>query len=576
MSILTQTEPIVKNITSQIIYYNHRISETNFLRGKLMDSNYKRIIISGTNSGKTHYVINEAKEQCQKFIFVVDTIALGKQLSKKFGLPFHYSGNKVDPNTPQVITLYNWLGYFYNEDNLDRLLIIDEIHTLVTARKYRKDHIIDFIEEMSYYDRIIGLTGTFIKSKWFDDFFIDNCQSDKPKVEATVVRFNDDVQKVAGLTKQAIDDGKQVFIYLQSKDPKGKFGRLVSLLNDHGITSIKGLNSVTVKEEENLEGVTEILETELFSSQVLISTYSQGYSINNANVVYICFPEVSYIDIAQSIARLRNLPHKAYILSNAWLESSLFESAYDDAYRAIVNQCRLEQKEAKVKAKSQRHFQRFMEKKSTGKYFLNLETIDDNLIALDTVETLTDNMQKDLGLLKSALDHYGVNIGSVERLSTPLIREEETNQDLETEDPNKLVSLMFQYLGNGLSMPAKLFSVYKDFQELQQYLDLVQATEFMLETWHTLTPQEFSKFITTEQFKNPDTVEKKLFKKLVLEEFQVGNIYEPEVLRQTVRDLADQSGLKVNPTKEKNLLECLVTVKRANKANHLKITSHLN
>lgn len=103
MSILSKTVSSVNTVTSQIIKYDQRISETNFLEGLLMANNYKRIIISGTGSGKTHYVINEAKKQCEKFIFVVDTIALGKQLAKKHDLPFHYSGNKVDPNTPQVI-----------------------------------------------------------------------------------------------------------------------------------------------------------------------------------------------------------------------------------------------------------------------------------------------------------------------------------------------------------------------------------------------------------------------------------------------------------------------------------------
>jgi hypothetical protein len=514
MNILTEKESDVKY---QVVKYDNFIGETNFLKGKLMSSNYKRIIISGTNSGKSTYIIKEAKEQCEKFIFVVDTIALGKQLAKKFDLPFHYSGNKVDPNTPQVITLYNWLGYFYNEDNLDRLLIIDEIHTLVTARKYRKAHILDFIEELSYYDRIIGLTGTFIKSRWFDDFFIDNCQSDKPKVDATVVRFNDDVQKVAGLTKQAIDEGKQVFIYLQSKSEDGKFGRLISLLSDHGITSIKALNSNTVNDEENLEGASEVLETESFSSEVLISTYSQGYSINNPNVVYICFPQVSYVDIAQSIARLRNKPSKSYILSNAWLSNDLFDSAYDEVYQSIVNQCRLEQKEAKRKAKSERHFQRFMEKKNTGKYFLTQEMIDDNLIALDTVEVLTEKMQKDLGLLQSALSHYGVIISEAKQVVTPVIKDETKNQELETEDPNKLVNLMFTYFNSELPMPSKLFSILEDYKELANYLDPFNAVEFMLNQWPTMTSQEFSKFIATEQFKQPNTTEKKLFKTFIID-----------------------------------------------------------
>ena len=130
---------------------------------------------------------------------------------------------------------------------------------------------------------------------------------------------------------------------------------------------------------------------------------------------------------------------------------------------------------------------------------------------------------------------------------------------------------MFTYLGSGLNMPAKLFGIYKDFEELQGYKDLAEATEFMLDTYPSLSTQEFSKVINTEEFKNPSTPEKKLFKRLIREEFLPGNVYDPEVMRQKVRELALQSGLNVKHSKEKNLLECLVVLKRANKDNHLKV-----
>ena len=73
-----------------VIQYNRFIGENDFL--SLDNDKFKFIIASGTNSGKTTYIIEKLLKENRPFIFLVDTIALGKNLSKKFNLPFHYYG----------------------------------------------------------------------------------------------------------------------------------------------------------------------------------------------------------------------------------------------------------------------------------------------------------------------------------------------------------------------------------------------------------------------------------------------------------------------------------------------------
>lgn len=556
----------------KVIHYKKFIGESDFL--SLDDEKYKYVIVSGTGSGKTSYILEKLKRENRPFIFLVDTIALGLNLSKKFDIPFHYSGNKVHIGYPQVITLYNHLGAFYSEENLDRVVIIDEIHSLITARRYRKEHILELIAELSYYDKIIGLTGTFIHSQWFDNFTILQCENNKGKQTITIVRYSNAVSKAAEITQKALNDGKQVFIYIQSKSISGEYGKLITTLKENGIEKISVLNSETIKDEFEFEGAKEIVEDERFEAEVLISTYSQGYSLKNPAVVYICFPEINYIDIIQSIARLRKTPSSINILNNARNGQGNFLFETERRFVQILSSCREEQKNANTVMKSEKHFERIIERKAVGRYFSNSYTIDTNLIALDVTQSLSYDMQDNLGLLESMLDYYGFVITSSENdkpNDITLATIDKSVKEQKQERIKQQCSVMFTLIENGMQLPAAIQPLFQKYQELCEVMPKEEAQAFMTETYPTATRQTVEETYLRACFNAPSKVEYRHLKHLALDYFQPGKSYFTEEIKEVMQTFAKESEVTIKNSKEVMTLGCIVEIKETTKREDNKI-----
>lgn len=553
-----------------IIQYNQFIGEEDFL--SLEEDKYKYAIVSGTNSGKTTYIIEKLKKENHPFIFLVDTIALGLNLSKKFAIPFHYSGNKVEIETKQVITLYNHLGFFYSESNMNRIIIIDEVHSLITARRYRKEHILDLISELSYYDKIIGLTGTFIHSQWFDSFTIFQCEREKPVIPVNLVRYSDSVTKVVDLTKVAIENGNQVFIYLQSKSISGDYGKLIATLRENGINSISVINSETIKDETDFEGAKDIVEQEYFKTQVLISTYSQGYSLNNENVTYIGFPGINYIDVVQSIARLRKSSVSVNLLSNANNSTGEFLVETKNLFNSILSNCRKEQKEAFALMKSEKHFERIIQQKTVSRYFQNAYTIDTNLIALDVTQSISDAMQYNFGLLQSMLQYYGFYITSLENTLTEIkISADKSAKESKQQRIREQCSVMFTLLENKVTLPSHILPLFQQYKQLCEIMPDSEAKTFMLDKYHRTTKLAMEEIFLRGYFASPEKLAYKHLKLLVLNNFKSGETYTLNEVKETMQKFAKECDVQIRPSKEISTLGCILEIRELSKRHENKV-----
>ena len=547
-----------------VIQYNRFIGENDFL--SLDNDKFKFIIASGTNSGKTTYIIEKLLKENRPFIFLVDTIALGKNLSKKFNLPFHYSGNKVNIETKQVITLYNHLGFFYSEHNLDRIIVIDEVHSLITALSYRKEHIQNLVEELSYYDKIIGLTGTFISSKFFDNFIVFQCDREKEKLPVTLVRFSNVIGKVVELTKAAIERRSKVFIYIQNKSLTGDFGKLIATLKENGIDSISVLNSETIKDENNIDGAVEIVEQETFNTQVLISTYSQGFSLQNDNVEFICFPGVNYVDMVQSIARLRRNPVNIYVLNNATNGNGDFVTETERLFNLILSECHNEQRIALATMKSERHFSRILESKPVCKYFENSYSIDTNLVAHDVIAAISTEMEWNIGLLQSMLNYYGLTISFIDDINPKITPcEIKTTKEGKQIEIQHQCNVMFTLLDNNLSIPQNMFPLFQQYKQLCEIMSSKDAKTFMIEKYPTMTKQGMVEVLLRGYFNSPAKVEHKFLKVLVLNHFKSGEVYSVTEIKQIMQKFAKECNIPIKPSKEVMTLGCILEIKAKTK-----------
>jgi len=86
-------------------------------------------------------------------------------------LPLHYAGNKLDPDTKQLVTIYNHLPYFQNKGKPKHKVLLDEVHALVVDA-YRDDTIKAMVRSLSFFKKVVCLTGTLIESKFFNHYYL--------------------------------------------------------------------------------------------------------------------------------------------------------------------------------------------------------------------------------------------------------------------------------------------------------------------------------------------------------------------------------------------------------------------
>lgn len=529
----------------------------------------KTLIVAPTGSGKTTAVVNTLLESGRRLLIVTPTIALAKQIgAAKYDadgnvtrreLPVHYAGHPISNTEPVVVTVYDHI-YTFAKDG--RTLVVDEIHNLITALSYRADTIKKLRKTFTYFRHIIGLTGTHIDSRFWADWNIIKYEPATPKrVILTRQPYYETTlyAEAAQTIKHFVARGKQVFVYLPDKS--AKLDKTVAELAARGVTSVSTLNSTTLRSGElDLTGAIEVIDTGYFTSKVLITTFAEGISILNTNTAYVALGDPDFVSIAQSMARLRNTPTDAVLFSNAHKTGAgdyIFEAA--EQRDKIVDLA--ETKLAGVKAVSNTldAMEAFIACDEDGELLDTNSVVNHTVVEYRVLKAMGTKMLEYRETLASALQLY--NIKLVDGRRWPIDAENLTEQPVGRDKLKKAgrqQSVSNYFDGGNEPHVASIFA-----QLIKTFGYTPESAEVWLRNDWVKSANAFDTLKASHTVAT--SAETAKLRKLLAENLVIGDFYDGDELRATVRHIADIAGFELKVGAELKVLEALYSVKRSGK-----------
>lgn len=452
------------------------ISDTNFLDEFIHKPEFKVIVDCPTNSGKTKYVLETCLKSFDKFIYLADTVLLGQQVANKYNLPFYSADNQFEGMPKQFVTIYDHIWKFAPDKPSDYVLVCDEQHSIISQRGFRLETIKDLVGSFELFNRIIGLTGTYIPCEGWNDWSKIKIQvKNLPKHLVQFVAYEDELVTIANLAVKAVSEkNHQVLIYLQNKGDRLR--KLKKALQTKNL-SVVCVNADTTKggEYDFLEG-REIVLSEDFSQQVCITSYAQGYNIapkTDKEFTFIAEPNRLNIDIVQAMNRIRTGLKDVYVLSNAD-EPTL---RYDETLLALMQKekerARKVYTEAKQKNRSNNWLDRQIRKEQLSEV-LRPFGIDHFHLTFNVLEKLQTRLAKDSMLLETAYHAYD--------LETEQVTEQFDLEQIEIEEENYTLFLdkFYQLLEDEKRLTGSYKKFYTEYEEpLEAYLPYPEVKSFV-------------------------------------------------------------------------------------------------
>lgn len=518
----------------------------------------RMIINSPTNTGKSSTVIQQALAKEEYLIVLCSELIPAMQVAKEYHLPLHYAGNKLDPNTKQLVTVYNHLPYFQNKGKPKHKVILDEVHSLVTDN-YRDETIKAMVRSLSFFKRVICLTGTLIESKFFNSYLLIEGKPETPPIEASLVKYQNDIAAVTKMTSHyVLKENKQVMIYLQ--DVSQKLPKLTQALYEAGISSITFLNSDTIRDLGANNGQS-VIENQRFETEVLITTYRQSYNLLNDDLVYICFPNTDVVSIAQSIIRARKPLHKAFILSNAEND----ELDYNTTYKALYSHYEDTANELLYHTQNEDYnndqITAYLDEDENGKLIQYNQTIDHLAVAYQAYRDINNLMIHDRKLLVSALSKFNVEIiKTYYDNSTKLdLAKTKTDDTIYLEEIKEILDAIENKTGyRGLDR--KLISKVFEYSKLEP--DYAKVREYFTNEYRPGC-KTFRKKLTQLRYKNVNgSTAYATFKRLLIQSVDTSKLYPLETLKEFVTDASKLSGARVGKGKEMLAFDALFNRER--------------
>lgn len=463
---------------------NRYVSELNFLETDyLLRPRFKLLLDSATNTGKTHYVMNTCLDKVDKVLFLADTKILGEQMANKYNLPFHSADTPVRGIPNQCVTIYDHIWKFAPNGIGEHLVILDEAHSLITQRSFRRNTLVHLVAGLEMFDRVIGLTGSFIPSHGWNDWDIIRIKAkDLSPNQVKFIGYEDELTTMCNIALKEVSSNRQVVIYLQDKSIKLPI--LKQMLIAKGITpdNITCVNSDTINPDGEMDIVEgrNIILNEDFTEQILITTYSQGYNISpktTKEFAFICEPNRLVVDIIQAMNRIRHGLKSAWILSNATEANLNYLDAlqyYEDEYR---KQAKKVIHDAIKARKSPVWMTNYIREKQMNTLISPYFQIEDFEVTAQALDTIQHKAKKDVNLLQSGLNFYGTNVETCIEETF----DQEINDTLTNQTDEEFLEVFYQLKESGKRLKGKYakFDKYRQ-QPLEEYLGYLETKQFIL------------------------------------------------------------------------------------------------
>jgi hypothetical protein len=525
---------------------------------KSYEEETRMLINAPTNTGKTSTVIKQALAKHEWVIILCSELIPAMQVAKEYGLPIHWSGNKIDPNTKQLVTIYNHLPYFQNKGKPKHTVILDEVHALVTDA-YRDDTIKAMVRSLAFFKVAYCLTGTLIESRFFNHYYLFEGKPETSPIQASLVRYENDIAAVTKMTSHyVLKENKQVMIYLQ--DLSTKLPKLIQALTESGISSITLLNSDSIRDLGMSNGQS-VIDNERFDTEVLITTYRQSYNLQNEDLVYICFPNTDVVSIAQSIVRARKPLHKAFILSNANKDELEWSSTYKALYAHYEGLANELIYYTQNEGYNNDQITAYLDDDENGKLIQYNQTIDHLAVAYQAYRDANGYMAYDRKLLVTALAKFNVEIFNeyYDKSSKLDLAKVKTSDETYLEDITEVLDAI-EYKTSYRGLDRKLISKVFEYAKLEP--DYSKVREFFLNEYRPGC-RTFNKKLSQLRFKSLTGMGNyATFKRILEEKVDTTQTFSLEALQELVREVANISGAKIGKGNEMLAFESLFNRER--------------
>lgn len=403
------------------------------------------LIIAPTNSGKTSAIINQALQTEEYLLIVCSELVPAMQVAKQYDLPLYCKDTeKLFSELPnKCVTIYNHLEKFHTGYTSQYTVILDESHCLITDQAFRENIIDDIQADLTVFPKIRLLTGTHLKSQYFERYLHIIGVSKQQNNKLALINYDNELATIIEITKKYVLENKKVMIYLQNISQQ--LSQLIDAFNNLHI-SITILNSGTIKNDN------EVITQEIFSTDVLITSYRQSYNINMENVVFISADCFDIVSIVQAIARVRQPLYKAFLLTNANYDNAVnhnFNELYltlQSYYTGVISSLLHNEKD---KLNDYLSLQAVMKKQYTDmQNLLKYQMQIDNLkLAYYVYRDICNLTKKNLYLLISGLTTYNITIEKdLYRVNEQVLPLTKINTEIKQEKDTVLLKHVFDVL----------------------------------------------------------------------------------------------------------------------------------
>ena len=334
-----------ERVETQIIEVERQLKQENIL-DILADGNKSVLIDSPTGSGKTTATVNALKRYLDTNTDVIAYIAMPSMALAEQTANIHGLGKAFIGRLDIEATIYNnrmqtkqnmFVGTYdktqkvidqFHFDNKKVILIVDEIHKIVSDYGYRSKAINDMMTIAAEDNvKLIGLSGTpeELDLTEFEKVY-KVVQKDfiKPysKIDFLIYHKTKEMTlNISSIIANEVDAGNRVLVFINNK---ASIGLIKQLLEDRGINAAD-VSSDTVAEAEKEDTYKFLLRNERFpnDTQVILATsvIADGINLLNESDRYVCLIAPLYQTsnifnlpmIKQMANRLRN-PYQRIII----------------------------------------------------------------------------------------------------------------------------------------------------------------------------------------------------------------------------------------------------------------------
>ncbi|MFR3330384.1 MAG: hypothetical protein ACLTSL_09535 [Odoribacter splanchnicus] len=552
--------------------FSKNLSETELLDELDFHSSFKASVECPAGGGKSFYLLDYLKRKNIPFIFATDTLLLGRRLATRHALPFYCAEDRSCYEAEQLITVYQHIPKFIHRDTT---LILDEAHSLITDYGWKKEVIEQVLTTGFGYKRVILLSGTplYSRDSFYEGLTIFRAARKEVQTRKLItVKYVELTGGIVELTMGLRESGKTVVISLLDKSDT--LPLLEKSLRDKGIVKLAVINSMTKKQKKepdetdievagNTGYYDQLLETGELDAEVIITTYRQGYDLKGKDYELIIAPgknKHSYTDIVQMMNRFRDIPDmKACLLANDGCGEDHPFNLQEINNTLIDNYTRETVKLVeKMRTSDYRtlKFSQWFETSAYQKFIYPEYYINHHLISYTAYQEINKALYGNLFNLRHVLSEYGIVLyasgGKTSLKITNNLTKEKSSMKYTKEDIKIAIEQFYTYFLNPQALRFEAFNTpvrntlhwkIQEYHEKFKSLDLPdEQIRELLET-NMGNTERMNRTLNIYMIKYSPDVTMRLYRKLLLENFEIGMKIRGEEIVQKTNSLRHEVGL---------------------------------